>query len=89
MDEYGTANKAALYTANMIDVTEFSGLAIEGRNLDNITIGITESNNSAAPTFVASSNTTELDLSSVSGSYYVCVAATYATSAKITKICLV
>lgn len=88
-DDYGTTNRAALYTANMIDVTAFSGLAIEGSDLEYISIGITETNNSPVPSFVASSETTELDLSSVSGSYYVCVAATNVTSAKVTKIFLI
>ena len=89
-DVYGTTNKAAMFTSNKIDVTKYSRLIIKGSTLDNISIGVTSSNNTSSPTFIASSTSTELDISTVSGSFYVCVAATAApASAKITKIYLV
>jgi len=87
-DAYGTTNKAAIYTSNKIDVTNYNKLIIEGTDLSYIKIGLTDTNTAVSPSFVVSSTTTEVDISSIRGNYYVSIAATYASSARITKIYL-
>lgn len=94
--------RASAFTGKTIDVTNFSKLCADvviesfGEATDQgLTLGLTSTNTSYNPTFVASqkessvvSKTIQLDISSVSGSYYVALYSR-AAAASITGIYLV